>query len=55
MHGAQAIMMEYNPKENYVTALSFPIILNGRRSCSGCPLIGNPPRNLSTREQAVRF
>jgi hypothetical protein len=30
MHGAQAVMTEYDKEDGYVTALSFKIVLNGQ-------------------------
>lgn len=30
-HGAQAVLTEYDPEENYVAAISFIISLNGRK------------------------
>jgi hypothetical protein len=65
MHGAQAVLTEYDPKDSYVTAISFRISLDGqsiafRLPCDWKPVLTileqdrHVPRSLTNREQAVR-
>lgn len=65
MHGAMAVMTEYDQKDGYVTSISFQIMLDGQRIAFRLPCDWKPvlvilqndrkvPRPLQTREQAVR-
>ena len=65
MHGAQAVLTEYDEKNGTVTSLSFKIALNGnsmgfRLPCDWKPVLrilesdGKVPRANKTKEQAVR-
>lgn len=64
-HGAKAILTEYDPKDNYVSSLSFKISINNqdvsfRLPCEWAPILDifsndrKVPRRSVTREQAVR-
>lgn len=65
MHGASAVMTEYNPKDGCVTSLSFKIDVNGQTMGFRLPCDWNPvfailesdpkvPRSAVTQTQAVR-
>lgn len=65
IHGAQAVMTEYDPKDNYVTAISFRIVIDGnamsfRLPCDWKPVLQilqndrKVPRNSANQGQAVR-
>jgi len=66
MHGAQAVMTEYDPKESYVTSISFKILLEGRSIAFRLPCDWKPvlqilendrkvSHSLTNRTQAVRI
>ena len=65
LHGAKAVMTEYDAKESYVTSLSFKMSLGGneigfRLPCDWKPVLvilendRKVPRSMVTREQAVK-
>ena len=65
MHGAQAIMTEYDEADGYVTGLSFKIMMNEKSMAFKLPCDWKPvleilendsdvPRPFKNREQAVR-
>lgn len=65
MHGAQAVLTEYDEQNGTVTAISFKISLNGtsmgfKLPCDWKPVLrilesdGKVPRTNKTKEQAVR-
>lgn len=65
LHGAKAVLTEYDPKESLVSAISFKITLNDkditfRLPCDWKPVLtilendAKVPRAHKTREQAVR-
>jgi hypothetical protein len=65
MAGAKAVLTEYDDKENYVSALSFKLVVNGQElgiklPCDWKPILEilendrKVPRHLITREQAVK-
>lgn len=65
MHGAQAVLTEYDPKESYVTALSFQITIGDRKMGFRLPCDWKPvleilerdpkvPHRLVSQSQAVR-
>ena len=65
MHGAQAVLTEYDPKDSYVTAISFRLNLAGnmisfRLPCDWKPVLQildddrKVPRSQVNRTQAVR-
>lgn len=65
LHGASAVMTEYDPSSSFVTSLSFKITVNGQQMGFRLPCDWEPvfeilqkdpkvPRANSTREQAVR-
>lgn len=48
-HGAQAVMTEYDPENNYVSALSFKISLNGQPMGFRLPTDWKPVYEILTR------
>lgn len=65
LSGARAVLTEYDEQENYVTAISFKLSVNGQElgiklPCDWKPVIEildndrKVPRHMVTREQAVR-
>lgn len=65
MHGAKAVLTEYDEEEGYVTALSFKIMLNDqdmgfRLPCDWKPVLTilendrKVPRSRATKDQAIR-
>jgi hypothetical protein len=65
MAGAKAVLTEYNDEDNYVSALSFKLVVNGQElgiklPCDWKPVLNileedrKVPRSFVNREQAVR-
>jgi hypothetical protein len=48
-HGVQAIMTEYEPSENYVSALSFAIVMNGQKLTFRLPCDWHPVLAIITK------
>lgn len=53
MHGAQAVLTEYDPKESYVTALSFQITIGDRKMGFRLPCDWKPVLEILERDPKV--